>query len=442
MAYFMEKDTVDAAFVGGMEMVVQAGPLLGEGKTKWIYGAVGHTGLCILKAKNAVTKNDDPDATVTLEGKDVWSTATTCASFRLLRKAGLPVAFHRRLSPIDMLAPLCRMIPLECIARRVAEGSYCKRNPDIKKGYRFERLKIEFFAKTTAGSLRPFNGYDPIAIMPPNPANKDGRPDDDPLIMNPESDEWVLAHSKTGVTISMGLPSMTVLPEGVTIAQLEELTRKAFLVLEKGWAALGWPMSDFKIEFGVDSKGKLCIADVVDADSWRLYDDKGNQMSKQIWRDNEPLEKLAAVYRKVAKMAQRLRIPKQAIILWKTEEIVGLDLSSVEKTPLTVINASAGCETEDAFGDLQKHMIGPHPAGGVIITSGSSLSMSARMGRFTGWPVIDLESSHTAPPMRTTGPMTSLHGVEGALQAALRMLSLSNPAAYMHTQYELESAMK
>lgn len=439
----MEKDTLDATFLGGIEMVVQAGPLLGEGKTKWIHGVAGHPGLCILKAKNAVTKNDDPDATVTLEGKDVWSTATTCASFRLLKKAGLPVAYRRRLSHIDILAPLCRMIPLECIARRVAEGSYCKRNPAIKKGYRFDRLKIEFFAKTTAGSLQPFNGDDRIAIMPPNPANKDNRPDDDPLITNPYEAEWVLAHSKTAVAVSMGLPSTTVLPEGVTIAQLEELTRKAFLVLEKGWAALGWPMSDFKIEFGVDSKGRLYIADVVDADSWRLYDNKGNPMSKQIWRDNEPLEKLAGVYRKVAKMAQRLRAPNQAIILWKTAEIPHCDFTEINKTPgINFIDVRPGTEDEDSFGDLQKYMIGEHAEGGVIIAAGSSLSMATRLARFTTWPIIDLQSSHLAPPMLCTGPMGSISGIPGAIEAAMRILSISNPALYMRTRYKQEMDMK
>lgn len=287
---------------------VQEGLLLAEGKTKWIHGVIERPELCILKAKNAVTKNDDPDATVILEGKDEWSTITTCASFRLLKNAGLPVAFRRRLSAIDILAPLCRMIPLECIARRVAEekGSYRKRHPEVPAGHRFKRLVIEFFAKTTSGLLLPFNGGDRIGIMPPNPANRDSRPDDDPLITNPYETDWILAHSKSGAIISTGLPSANVLPEGVTIAQLEELTRKAFLVLEQGWEAVGWPMSDFKIEFGIDSRGRLFIGDVLDADSWRLYDSKGNPMSKQIWRDGEPLEKLAAVYRGVAETAKRL----------------------------------------------------------------------------------------------------------------------------------------
>lgn len=421
-------------------MTILEDGLFAEGKTKWVFGVKGKKGLCILRAKDAVTKNDDPDATVTLEGKGGWSTATTCASFRLLRKAGLPVAFHRRLSPVDMLAPLCRMIPLECIARRVAEGSYCKRNPDIKKGHRFERLKIEFFAKTTAGSLRPFNGDDAIAIMPPNPANKDGRPDDDPLITNPESDEWVFAHSKTGVIISMGLPSATVLPEGVTIAQLEELTRKAFLVLEKGWAALGWPMSDFKIEFGVDSKGKLCIADVVDADSWRLYDNKGNQMSKQIWRDSEPLEKLAAVYRKVAKMAQRLRVPNQAIVFWK-EQMPDFDPKTREIPGVHVIVMDRTGDAESGFPVIQNHMKA-HPDGGVIITSGKSLARGIRLTRLATCPVIHMETSETEEATNSAGPLLRARNCQHAFDAAFGVLGITNPAAYAEVQYQLEQRLK
>ena len=47
-------------------------------------------------------------------------------------------------------------------------------------------------------------------------------------------------------------------------------------VLRKELATLGLTLIDFKLEFGFDDAGKLCIADEITPDIWRVKDEAGN----------------------------------------------------------------------------------------------------------------------------------------------------------------------
>ena len=47
-------------------------------------------------------------------------------------------------------------------------------------------------------------------------------------------------------------------------------------VLRKELATLGLTLIDFKLEFGFDEAGQLCVADEITPDIWRVKDEAGN----------------------------------------------------------------------------------------------------------------------------------------------------------------------
>jgi len=131
--------------------------VVAEGKTKIIHTVVGEHDFVIIENKDDITKNDDADQTQVMASKAFHATKTTCQVFQLLKDAGLPVAFKQQLSPLEFLAPVCQMIPLEVIIRRYAVGSYLKRFPNLAvdgNPLRFHRLVFELFLKTTNGKVK------------------------------------------------------------------------------------------------------------------------------------------------------------------------------------------------------------------------------------------------------------------------------------------------
>jgi amidophosphoribosyltransferase len=249
--------------VGGhMVGAMERGTRLAEGKTKVVYADATDPALAVIVHKDDITAGDGARRNQ-LPGKGRLSGRTTANVFRLLRSAGIPTHFVDAPADDEMLVRRCQMIPLEVVVRRIATGSYLKRN-DVPEGTRFDPTIVEFFFKDDANH--------------------------DPLVDR----AWIAAHD--------------VATEAET-ERLAAIGRQVFETLEAAWAAQDVQLVDLKIEFGRDTEGNLLVADVIDNDSWRIWPGgrKEAMLDKQVYRNtteatDEALRGVLAKYKQVAAM--------------------------------------------------------------------------------------------------------------------------------------------
>nr|XP_020459091.1 multifunctional protein ADE2-like isoform X2 [Monopterus albus] len=227
---------------------LKIGQKLNEGKTKQIFELVDQHGLVLVQSKDQITAGNAARKDQ-MEGKAAIANKTTSCVFKLLQEAGIKTAFVKQHSDTAFIAAQCEMIPIEWVCRRVATGSFLKRNPGVKEGYRFSPLKMEMFFKDDANN-------------------------------DPQWSEEQLLEAKFSLA-------------GLTIGQCEvdimnRSTVAIFEILEKAWATQNCTLVDMKIEFGVNIKTQdIVLADVIDNDSWRLWPagDRSQQKDKQVYRD-------------------------------------------------------------------------------------------------------------------------------------------------------------
>ncbi|EDO29941.1 predicted protein [Nematostella vectensis] len=249
-----------------------------EGKTKIVYALPDSPdgNHVLLKSKDKITAFDATRKDE-MSGKAAQSTATTCAIFEMLKACGLKTHFVKRCEsdPEAFIGIACEMIPLEVVCRRIATGSFLKRYPGVKEGYRFTPPKQEFFLKDDA-QHDPFWTYE----------------------------QCVEAAFEIGGK-KIGKHELDIMSESAIAI---------FEIIERAWATVDVALVDMKIEFGVNRKtGELMLADVVDNDSWRIWPsgDKRLMRDKQVYRNlpevtPEALEQVKKNYAWVAGESQKL----------------------------------------------------------------------------------------------------------------------------------------
>jgi len=265
---------------GDMVGDYKLGKLLYQGKTKQIYDIQGDPSHVLLLNKDKISAHngvrmDD------MEGKAAISNQTNAKVFNLLNQAGVRTAFVKLVSdkPDEkaFIARKCEMVPIEWVTRRLATGSYLKRNPGIAEGFRFAPPKQETFFKDDAN--------------------------DDPQW----SEEQIISKKFTVNNLLIG-------PDEVDI--MRQTTILVFEILERAWNTRNCALIDMKIEFGVDEKGEILVADVIDSDSWRLWPngDKRLMKDKQVYRNLKQVtsEALETVKRNFVWISEQLDgiIPK------------------------------------------------------------------------------------------------------------------------------------
>lgn len=227
-----------------------------------------------IESKDRITAGDGVKSHE-MKDKSEYSTRTNAAIFEFLNAAGVPTSFVSRVpgSSKAFIAKKCNMVPIEWVTRRLATGSFLKRHPNVKEGYRFAPVKLETFFKDDAN-------HDPF---------------------------WSLESIKEADFPGLQLKECDV-------EKMCMLTTLVFELLERAWQTLNHQLVDMKVEYGIDaSTGEILLSDVIDNDSWRLWPngDKRLMLDKQVYRnltnvDSESMEKIRSNFALVAERTEDL----------------------------------------------------------------------------------------------------------------------------------------
>ncbi len=442
-----------------------------SGKTKINYLAREDSEVFIQRAKDDITAKDDPKLTKILPGKGEWATATTSAVFELFAAAGLPVSFLGRVSKKEFAARKAIMLPLEVLVRReVPKGSsFLKRNPQLTreddKPHRFSKMLVEFCLKTTGGGYAAQDGQ---VIVNGLDALKG---EEDPIIKNPYGFRWELMHSKKpwwekeallrtleGMQVYATLREVLIAKEysvAKLIEEIDDLTRKGFLVLEGAFRKLGGTLQDIKFEFGIcliNGKWTIVFADVIDCDSWRLLINE-QQYSKQVFRDKGEagLKESAEKYAYIANLVQQFGIPRQVLVIWRgstSDPMPDLKLLT-EKLPMLKIIEVVDSGHKGTIRSLRKaqKIMADYPQGGIFVCLvGRSNGLGPILAAHVEWPVLSCpatykdfpEDIHSSVRMPRETPNLTVWPDENIIPAVLGFLSASNPAVYALRRQQLE----
>uniref|UniRef100_A0A6I8RT13 Phosphoribosylaminoimidazole carboxylase; phosphoribosylaminoimidazolesuccinocarboxamide synthase n=1 Tax=Xenopus tropicalis TaxID=8364 RepID=A0A6I8RT13_XENTR len=294
-----------------LPITLKLGKKLNEGKTKEVYELPEHPGCVLMKSKDQITSGDAVRKDH-MEGKASISNKTTSCVFKLLQEAGIKTAFVRKCGDTAFIATHCEMIPIEWVCRRIATGSFLKRNPGVKEGYRFSPPKVETFFKDDAN-------HDPQW-----------------------SEEQLISAKLSCAGLVIGQAEVDIMTHS---------TAAIFEILEKAWMTQDCTLVDMKIEFGVDvTKKEIVLADVIDNDSWRLWPagDKSQQKDKQTYRDLKEVtpEALQMVKRNFEWVADRVELLLSPNSRGRVVVLMGSisDLAHCEKIKKSCANYGIPCE--------------------------------------------------------------------------------------------------
>jgi len=422
---------------------------LSEGKTKRIFPIPENPAKVRIESKDDITAGDGAKHDI-INGKAALATRTTCNVFRLLRECGIPVAFEGQDGVTKFIADKCVMLPYEVVVRREAHGSYLKRAPHLTKGQVFPRLVLEFYLKTSGKKWKENTLIcdDPLMIHDGERAEI--------LLCDPKQPDLAQRPSVSFLT----LPEMQVFTrpdEEELIEQMGNIARQTFLILEKAWQLQRRKLVDFKVEFGINTEGKLRLADVIDNDSWRVVDHSGGYIDKQVYRDGGDLDTVTAKYREVADATDRFGIPFQRLIIWcgsekdhftAVEELV-MKLEPKPQFQLLPITCSVHKQPILAYRLLQQHLQ-EEPCDSVIIAYiGRSNGAGPVLAANSTVPVITVPAGYKEFPddvwssLRTPSnvPVMTVLEPANAVLAALQILAIRNPSIYAALRFDQEKRL-
>ena len=174
-----------------------------------------------------------------MKGKGRLNNAITVFFFEHLETKDIPSHFVRKISETEQLVRRVKIIPLEVVVRNVAAGSLSKRI-GWEEGKELPHPIVEFYYKD-----------DDLG---------------DPLL----AEEHIR------------------LLELASEAQIEELKKRGLAIneaLKSLMLSKGIRLIDFKLEFGLDQKGEILLADEISPDTCRFWDiESGKILDKDRFR--------------------------------------------------------------------------------------------------------------------------------------------------------------
>jgi phosphoribosylaminoimidazole-succinocarboxamide synthase len=237
---------------------VQKKELLYEGKAKKIW-QTDNPDLLIAEFKDDLTAFDAKKKSEA-KGKGALNCQISANLFKLLEKNGIPTHFVECINENEMVIKKADMIMIEVVVRNIATGSLTKRL-GIKDGTKLPFALVEFYYKKD-------ELHDPII-----------------------NDEHALI--------------LELVENESQLEELKRLGREINVILKSFFDKANLNLVDFKVEFGIDSNGKIILADEISPDSCRFWDKtSGEKLDKDLFRHD--LGDIKVAYEEVLKRITKI----------------------------------------------------------------------------------------------------------------------------------------
>lgn len=228
--------------------------LVYEGKSKRVYSLDEDS--LVMEFKDDVTALDGSVKAIAM-GKGVLSARLSAFFFKLLEDHGIKTHFLNYDGCRIVVVKRLNIIPVEVIVRNYAYGSLFKRIPLYRPLQRLDPPLIEFHYKDN-------DLHDPLVL-------------EEDLIRT-----RLLTHEELNF--------------------IKNVSLKVNDILTKFFESRNLKFIDMKLEFGRTKKGEILVADEISGDTFRVVDDQGNHLDKEIFRRSRDVALLLKAYIRLAQV--------------------------------------------------------------------------------------------------------------------------------------------
>ena len=240
-------------------MTPDHGPLLYEGKAKRVY-ASDQPDRVVVEFKNDATAFN-AQKRAQLDDKGRLNCQISARLYECLEDAGIPTHFIGLAGDCWMVVQRVEIIPLEVVLRNIAAGSLCRETP-IAEGTRLHPALFDLYYKDDSLG--------------------------DPLLTEARVQLLGVADAER-------------------LSGIEQLARQVNAVLVPFFERIDLQLVDFKLEFGVNSEGKLLLADEISPDTCRLWDRRTESSADRILDKDRFRKDLGGVVQAYGEVLKRVQ---------------------------------------------------------------------------------------------------------------------------------------